>query len=227
MSRATEQGETPQVVLYGVGSPIVADFEESLARAGVGIAAAVRNVAGESHLLDRRPLVELEDLTDESTDLPFLVPLFTPGHRHWAVQQAFCRGFHHAYSLVDPSVALPRSFRTKPGLFINSGCSIGAACQLDEFVFVNRGVSLGHHARLERFSSVGPGAVVGSFARIDHGALVGAGAVLLPKIHIGANAVLGAGSVVTRDVPAHCLVVGNPARIVARDITGYGDVKVA
>jgi UDP-3-O-[3-hydroxymyristoyl] glucosamine N-acyltransferase len=216
-----------EVVLYAIGSPIVADFEESLSRAGVSIAAAVRNFAGESYLLDARPLVDLEDLADEFADVPFLVPLFTPGNRYWAVQQAQRRGFRQAYSLVDPSVAVPRSFRAQPGLFINSGCSIGAACQLDEFVFVNRGVSLGHHARLGRFTSIGPGAVIGSFAQIDPGALVGAGAVLLPKIHVGPDSVVGAGSVVTRDVPPNCQVVGNPARIVKRDLTGYGDVRVA
>ena len=35
-----------EVVLYGVGSPIVVDIDESLARAGITIAAAVQNVDG-------------------------------------------------------------------------------------------------------------------------------------------------------------------------------------
>ena len=222
-----EQSEAPQVVLYGVGSPIVGDFEESLARAGVTISAAVRNVEGEDHLLDKRPLVEHAELSDEIRNLPFLVPLFTPGNRQQAAQQALREGFHQAHSLVDPTVALPRFFRAEPGLFINSGCCLGAACQLDEFVFINRGVSLGHHACLGRFASIGPGAVIGSLAQIGMGALIGAGAVLLPKIQIGPNSVVGAGSVVTRDVPPHCQVVGNPARIVKQDIAGHGDLKVA
>jgi UDP-3-O-[3-hydroxymyristoyl] glucosamine N-acyltransferase len=214
------------IILFGVGSPIVVDVEESLSRAGVRIAAAVRNVDGDSPLLDQDPLIELEELRGQLTKLPFLVPLFTPGNRQWAAQQAREHGLQSPFSLVDPSVAVPRSLEAAEGLFINSGCAIGGACVLDEFVFINRGVSLGHHARLGRFASIGPGAVIGSFAQIGMGALIGAGAVLLPNVHIGANSVAGAGSVVTRDVPDHCVVVGNPARIFKRDTRGYGERSV-
>jgi hypothetical protein len=216
-----------EVVLYGVGSPIVVDVEEALARAEVSIAAAIRNVEGEVHLLDQRHLVELSDLADELVERPFLVPLFTPGNRQRAVEEARARGFREGFSLVHPCVPMPRAFHAAQGLFVNVGCSLGAACEADEFAFINRGVSLGHHARLGRFVSIGPGAVVGSFVQISRGALVGAGAVILPKIRIGPNSVVAAGSVVAKDVPGHCQVVGNPAKIVKQDIAGYGDLMVA
>ena len=135
-------------------------------------------------------------------------------------------GFGPAYTLVDPSVRIPRSFVMGEGVYINVGCSLGAASALAEFVFINRGACLGHHARLATFVSVGPGAVIGSLVEIGHGTLIGAGAVVLPKIRIGANAIVGAGSVVTKDVPDNCVVVGNPARMTQEGIAGYGGAGV-
>jgi len=44
------------IVIYAVGSPLVVDVEASLARSGIEVAAAVRNVEGESFLLDRTNL---------------------------------------------------------------------------------------------------------------------------------------------------------------------------
>lgn len=214
------------LVLFGVGSPIVVDVEETLARCGLEVAAAIRNVDAPSCLLDSSTLVELSAVGDDLKSLPFIVPLFTPGNRQRAANQASELGFDKRYSLIDPSVVMPRHFTAGPGLYINAGCTLGAASTLDDYVFINRGASLGHHARLHRFVSIGPGAVVAGQVTIGKGALIGAGAVLLPKVNIGENAVVGAGAVVTRDVPAHCLVLGNPARVAKTDIPGYADRTV-
>lgn len=216
-----------QVVLFGVGSPIVVDVEESLARSNVSIAAAVRNLDCDVQLLDDVRVITPLELTAEDKATPFLVPLFTPGNRQHAVNEARRCGFINTFSLIDATVAVPRAFDAQAGVYINSGCSLGAASQLGEFVFINRGVSLGHHAQLGRFVSIGPGAVLGSLVDVGHGALIGAGAVVLPKLRIGSNAVVGAGSVVTKDVPPHTLVVGNPARVVQNKIAGYGNRRVA
>lgn len=210
------------VVIYSVGSPIVVDIEESLANAGVEVEAAVKNLTGDSYLLDGGLVIELDRVKAKERQCPIVVPLFTPSNRQKALREARTHGFGEGFSLIDPTVRVPRSFRSGEGLYINAGCSLGAASELGEFVFINRGVSLGHHARLDRFVSIGPGAVIGSLIRIGKGALVGAGAVVLPKIEIGENAVVGAGAVVTKDVPANCVVVGNPARVVKEGITGYG-----
>jgi acetyltransferase-like isoleucine patch superfamily enzyme len=210
------------VVIYAVGSPIVVDFEESLARAGRRVAAAVRNLPGEVYLLDPNSLVELSGVTPEIRAHPFLVPLFTPANRQKAAREAAEHGFSNPFSLVDAGVACPSSLDIQPGLFVNAGCTLGAASRFEEFVFINRGASLGHHARLGRFVSVGPGAVIAGNATICRGAVIGAGAVVLPEITVGANSVVGAGSVVTHDVPDECLVLGNPARIAKMNIRGYG-----
>ncbi len=203
-----------EVVLFAVGSPIIVDVEESLACAGVTLVAGIRNQAGSSYLCDKDKLVDAINLTEAMKTHPFIVPLFTPSNRQKAVIAARDLGFESSFTLVDPSVRVPRSFTIGEGGYINVGCSLGAASELAEFVFINRGVCLGHHARLAKFVSIGPGAVVGSLVEIGKGALIGAGAVVLPQRRIGENSVVGAGAVVTSDVPDNCLVLGNPARIV-------------
>jgi hypothetical protein len=148
-----------RVVIYGVGSPIVADFQESLARASITVAMAVRNLPCEVRLLDNAPFVEVAGLTPEVLALPFLAPFFTPANRQKAVREAFGLGFRSAFSLIDPSVVQPRSLVHGPGLYVNAGCTLGAAIEFGEFVFVNRAASIGHHARFGAFVSIGPGAV--------------------------------------------------------------------
>ncbi|MCJ2011954.1 acetyltransferase [Methylobacterium sp. J-076] len=214
------------VILYGVGSPIVVDVEESLHRAGLTLVAGIANHPGPSHLLEGAPVKAPAGLTDGERDLPFLVPLFTPGHRHAAVADAARHGLHRPLTLIDPSVAAPRRLELGPGSYVNAGCSLGAGSVFGAFAFINRGASLGHHLRCGAFVSVGPGAVLAGHVCLGEGAFVGAGATVLPEIAVGANAVVGAGSVVTRDVPAGCLALGNPARIVRRDIGGYRGIAI-
>jgi len=207
-------GPESGVLIYAVGGALVADVEESLGRAGTPIAAAVQNVPGKVFLLDQGPMIDADELTPELLDLPFLVPLFTPEHRERAASEAAERGLSSPHVLIDPSVPAPRSLEAGPGVYVNSGCSLGAASRFEEWALVNRGVSIGHHAHLGRFASIGPGVVLAGFVSVGDRAVIGAGAVVLPRLTIGAGAVVGAGSVVTRDVAAGCTVIGSPARVV-------------
>jgi hypothetical protein len=209
------------VVIFGVGSSLVADLEEGLGRARAKIAAAVANVPGEVHLLDRGPLLDRSEVASELTALPYLVPLFTPANRHRAVLDAEGLGFSTPSSFTDPTVTVPLSMRAEPGLWINTGVTLGAASRFGRFVLINRGASVGHHAELADFTSIGPGAVLEGEVTMGTGAAVGAGAVVLPGITIGEHAVVGAGAVVTRDVPARSQVVGNPARVVREGLGGF------
>ena len=149
-----------QVVIYGIGSPILVDVEESLFRAGVSVIAGIRNHAGESFLSKEILVMTPDTLSEEIPDLPFVVPLFTPGNRQIAAMEAKRMGFSHPYCLIDSSVAVPRSLEMGPGGYINAGCSLGAHSHFGYFVFINRGASIGHHARFGKFVSIGPGAVV-------------------------------------------------------------------
>ena len=215
-----------RVVIYGVGSPIVVDVQESLMRAGVAIAAAVRNIDCEVRLLEGVTAVGLAELTAETLGLPFLAPFFRPANRQKAVREAFAAGFGAGYSLIDPTVPQSRSLVHGTGLYVNAGCTLGAAGEFGEWVFINRGASIGHHAQFGNFATIGPGAVVSGSVRLGHGSVVGAGAVVLPELSIGSNSVVGAGSVVTKDVPDNCLVLGVPAKVTRTGIAGFGDQAV-
>jgi sugar O-acyltransferase (sialic acid O-acetyltransferase NeuD family) len=214
------------VVLYGVGSPVVADVEVSLARAGCRLAAGVRNVPGDVWLENPNNIVDASELPPDLLRLPYLVPLFTPGHRQHAMKEACRAGFAHPYVLVDPTAAVPPGWTPDAGTFVNGACAIGAAARVAEFVFINRGASVGHHSVVEAFASIGPGVTIAGQVTVGKGACLGAGAVVLPTITIGRNAVVGAGAVVTHDVPDHALVIGNPAKVVKTGIAGYHDVTV-
>jgi UDP-3-O-[3-hydroxymyristoyl] glucosamine N-acyltransferase len=214
------------IVIYGVGSPIVVDFEESLARAGIPVAAAVRNHPGTVRLLDQTRLIERSGLTADMLALPFLAPFFTPANRQKVVQEASLAGFTLGFSLIDPSVPALRSLVHGQGLYVNAGCTLGAASQFGEFVFLNRGASVGHHAQFGRFVSIGPGAVIAGSVLIGHGTVIGAGAVVMPEVTIGSNSVVGAGTVVTKAIPDNCLVLGVPGKVVRTGIAGFNDQGV-
>jgi sugar O-acyltransferase (sialic acid O-acetyltransferase NeuD family) len=215
------------VILFGVGSPILIDVEESLHRSGLRIAAGIRNRPGPSHLSGEAHALIPDEIGADLLDLPFLVPLFTPGHRHAAAREAAQLGLSRPATLIDPTVVVPRRIELGAGSYVNAGCTLGGGGVFGSFAFINRSASIGHHARFGAFVSVGPGAVVAGGVTIGRGSVVGAGATILPSITVGENAVVGAGAVVMRDVPSGCLVLGNPARVVRRDMGGYKGLSVA
>ena len=203
-----------QVVLFATGSPVLVEVEESLSRAGVGIAAGVSNRMGVDYLSDPTRLVEAAAADAALKVLPFLIPLFTPANRRAAFNEASALGFGVAFRLIDPTAILPRGLDIGDGGYVNAGCVLGAKSRFGVFVFINRGVSIGHHAAVGDFVSVGPGAVIAGQVTIGSGSMIGAGATILPGITIGEGAVVGAGSVVTHDVAAFRFATGNPARAI-------------
>jgi sugar O-acyltransferase (sialic acid O-acetyltransferase NeuD family) len=215
-----------EVIIYGVGSPLLLDYEESLARAEFEICMAVENVPGKCWLTEGPPVVKPHSIAPVYLNLPFLVPIFTPAYRQLAALEAKELGFTEPLNLIDRSASIPRALELEHGLYINSGCSIGAGSCFKEFVSINRGANIGHHTHLEKFVSIGPGANIGSMVRINKGVFIGAGATVLPEITIGENAIVAAGAVVTQNVPPHSLVAGNPAQIMKENIPGYKGVTV-
>lgn len=200
------------ILLFGIGSPVIADVEESLSRAGLAIEAGIRNHTSPSQLSSGIPVISSGDIPAGKLSFPFLIPLVAPDNRRTAAAEAERLGLNRPFTLIDPTSIVPRRLEVAAGSYINAGCTIGAGVHLGMFSFINRGTTLGHHVRLGDFVSIGPGSVVAGNATIESGAFVGAGATVLPKIVVGKNAVVGAGAVVTHDVPAATTVVGNPAR---------------
>jgi hypothetical protein len=201
-----------ELVLYAIGSPLVAEYEETCRRLGYRIAAGVRNFPGPVYLDEATPVVDLDALSARVLAVPCVCPLFGPANRRIARDEAAAAGFRFAAALIDPTAIVASSSSFGRGTFVNAGCVIGACTRAGEHVVINRGASVGHHVVLGELVSLGPSAVLGGNVVIDAGALIGAGAVVLPKVRIGAEAVVGAGAVVVEDVPPRTTVVGNPAR---------------
>lgn len=214
------------VVLFGSNSSLIVDVEETCARLGMPIAAIVKNQDGDDHALQRGLLVWASDLPHGLTAHPYLVPIFTPGHRLAASRDAASHGFTTMATLTDPTSVVPPSCTIGAGSYVNAGAIFGGAVTIGTSVFINRGATIGHHVEIADLVSIGPGATVAGQARIGRGVVVGAGAVILPAIAIGNNSVVAAGTVVREPVADHCLVAGNPARIVTNDYPGYRGLSV-
>jgi sugar O-acyltransferase (sialic acid O-acetyltransferase NeuD family) len=209
------------LVLFGIGSPLVAEYVETCRRLDQPIAAAVRNYDGPVYFDDRPRIVAPDAIDRALIALPCLCPLFTPVNRAHAAREAAALGFRFTQALIDPHAVVAVTTRIGEGSFVNAGCVIGAATSIGSQALINRSASIGHHVAFAAFVSIGPGATIGGLAALGTGCLIGAGAIVLPQVKIGAFAVVGAGAVVTRDVPARSKVVGNPARIVATDLPEF------
>lgn len=196
-------------MLFGARSPLVVEFEESCARAGVPIRCAV-DLGQETRLLDRSLAVPIASF--EPGEEGFLPVAFAPDRRRALAQRAGELGLEPADPLLDPTAILAASCRVGPGSFVNAGAVIGALCFIGEATLVNRAASVGHHSVIGDFVSIGPGATVASNARIHDDAVIGAGAVLLPDVTVGRGAVVAGGALVRRDVAEGAVVAGNPAR---------------
>lgn len=207
-------------MLFGIGSPIVAEYEETRTRLGVAIV-GVRNRPGATHFHDRVTIVDAGSIPPPVLRLPCVCPMFTPLNRFRAHEEARAAGFRFAAALIDPTAIVASSSRFGAGSFVNAGCIVGAEVRCAEHVVVNRGVTIGHHVEIEPFASLGPSAVVGGCVTIASGAMIGAGAVLLPKVRVGAHAIVAAGSVVVADVPPGAKVLGNPARVTETGEIGF------
>jgi sugar O-acyltransferase (sialic acid O-acetyltransferase NeuD family) len=214
------------IVLFGSGSSTIVEVEETCLRLGLDIAAIVKNVDGPDYALARERLVKSDEIAPELSACPYLVPIFTPGHRFAAYRDAGVRGFDRAATVVDPTAVVARSATIGAGTFINAAAVVGGAAKIGAFVFINRSASIGHHVEISDFASVGPGAVICGSARLGRGSVVAAGAIVLPAMEIGSNSVIAAGAVVAQSIADHCLAVGNPARVVKTGYTGYRDLSV-
>lgn len=197
------------LIIFGIRSPLVVEYEETLARLGIEVSAAV-SVSGVPRLMARRQIIELADFHPAEGAM-FISSAFTPKRRAELVACGRALGMRLASALIDPHAAVARSARIGDGSFINAGAVIGGVTMIGENVLVNRATSIGHHCLIEDNVSFGPGATLAGNIRVGDGAMIGAGAVILPDIRIGAGAIVAAGSLVRQNVPDETFVAGNPA----------------
>lgn len=208
-----------RLVLFGIRSPLLPDYEETCSRLELQIDAAVRTDSLRPRILDRGLMIELADLDEKQKGLPFLACAFSPKRRSELTVIANDAGLIAAEPLLDPTAVIASSTRIGNGSFINAGVVIGAAGVLGEHIVVNRSANLGHHVFVDDFASIGPGVTVAGNVRLGERALIGAGSVVIPGVRIGERAVVAAGSVVRKDVPSGVLVAGNPATVKGRQLS--------
>jgi sugar O-acyltransferase (sialic acid O-acetyltransferase NeuD family) len=214
-----------ECVVFGVGTRYVFELHESLLRLSWRVRAYIVNMECQFLPDSLDPLIRLEDMPTEWTDLAAVIPLTTPGYRQAARNHALSVGFRTFPAVRDPTAVMASSTSVGPGVVINSGVVIGAHGRLGAFSLVNRSVSVGHDVVIGDYASLGPACVLCGETDVGRGAFVGAGAVVLPGVKIGCNAVVGAGTVVVRDVAPGSLVVGNPGRVI-KSVVGHNGVAV-
>lgn len=199
------------IVLFGVRTPLVVDYEETCRRLDLDIAAGI-SVQGVPRMLDHSRVIALEDIDGANIDAPYITCAFSSVRRRELRDLAEAAGLTAADALIDPTAVLPASIRLGMGTFVNAGVVAGGSSFIGEHVLVNRAVSLGHHTLVEDFVSIGPGATLASNIKVEEGAVIGAGATILPNIRIGRDAIVGGGALIRKDVADGKFVTGNPAK---------------
>lgn len=198
------------IVLFGVRSPLVAEYEETCHRCGRPVLAGV-SVEGAPRLVETGVLVDLGDAGEHLHGQPYVACAFSPRRRRELADLADGAGLIAAPALIDPSAVVARTARIGDGSFVNAGCIIGAVVFAGGNAVLNRAVSIGHHSVLEDDVSIGPGATLAGNVRVGRGTVIGTGSTVLPDIRIGEGCVVAAGSLVRKDVPDGTFVAGNPA----------------
>lgn len=199
------------MIIFGVRSPLIVEYEETCHRLGMEISACV-SVTGNSRALDQARVMEIDQFDREKIVAPFLSCAFSPQRRQALTDMGLQRNLPLAPALIDPTAIVARSIRIGDGSFVNAGVVIAAVSLVGQNVLVNRSVSIGHHALIEDFVSIGPGVTLAGNVHVGAGSIIGAGTTILPHIRIGAGAIVGAGSLVRDHVPDQAFVVGNPAK---------------
>ena len=88
---------------------MIVDVEVSCARLGIDVATIVKNVAGEDYALAADRTVHADQASPEIKSIPYIIPIFTPGHRMAAFEDASHRGFKGAAAIVDPTAVVATS----------------------------------------------------------------------------------------------------------------------
>ena len=149
--------------------------------------------------------------------------------------------FIHSHALCETK-NIGENTRIWAFVHILSGASIGANCNICDFVYIENDVIVGNNVtiksgvqlwdglRIQDDVFIGPNVTFTNdkypksgnrsyemlFTMVERGASIGANATILPGVTIGSGAVVGAGSVVTKNVEKNSTVFGNPAKKIER-----------
>lgn len=114
----------------------------------------------------------------------------------------------HPHTMISPRATLQEGVIAIPGTVVNRDARIGCG------VILNTLCSVGHDCIVEDFSQVAPGVNLGGAVVIGEGVFLGIGTKVVPEAQIGAWSIVGAGSVVLNDLPSGVFCHGSPARVI-------------
>ena len=197
------------IYLFGVHSPLVVDYEETISRLN---ADSIPVLVDDADSRCSHPGLPIR-ATQCSTDIEFVTCAFMPPRRTELVSMAASLKLTPALALIDPSAVIASTSELAQGTFCNAGVTIGGLSSIGEHAVINRSSSIGHHVLIDDFVSLGPSVTLSGGVIIGEGSMIGGGSVILPGITIGENAIVAAGSVVTENVPNNTMVAGVPAKI--------------
>jgi len=163
-------------------------------------------------LLNKIPIISLEDPTLNIAETYAIAAIGATGIREKAVHQAKSLGFRFA-TLVHPNVQMDASsVHIGEGSIICAGNILTVNITIGNHVIINLDCTVGHDCMIEDFVTISPGCHLSGFTTIRHQAYLGTGAVTVENHEIGAQSVIGAGAVVVKDIPANVTAVGIPAK---------------
>ena len=118
-------------------------------------------------------------------------------------------------TVVDPSVAVPRSCRLGSGAVVMAGCVLTASVTVGRHVVLMPHVTLTHDDRVADCATLCAGVALGGGVVVGERAYLGMNASVREQRRLGRGAVIGMGAVVLTDVPDGETWVGVPARRLA------------
>lgn len=117
-------------------------------------------------------------------------------------------------TIVHPHTAISHRAHLQEGTIAIAGTVVNREARVGRGVILNTLCSVGHDCIVDDFAQISPGVNLGGAAVIGEGAFLGIGAKVVPQARIGAWSVVGAGSVVLDDLPGASYCYGTPARVI-------------
>ena len=196
------------IYLFGVHSPLVVDYEETIQRLQINAVPVCVDDA-DSRCVILESTISIEQV---STGGSYIACAFMPPRRIELASIAEKNQLQPADALLDPTAVIASTTEIAEGSYCNAGVTIGGMSNIGQHTVINRNASIGHHVLIDDFVSLGPSVTLSGGVVVGTQVMIGGGSVVLPGITIGDNAIVAAGSVVTSHVAADSMVAGVPAK---------------
>ncbi len=151
-------------------------------------------------------------LADDSSELVFVA--IGDNRRRQEVSRLLLKAGKSLVTVVHPFTAISPRAHIGTGTIAVAGTVVNAGARVGDGVILNTHCSVGHDCVVEDFAQVAPGVNLGGGAILEEGAFLGIGTQVAPLVSIGAWSVVGAGSVVLEDLSPGCFAYGAPAKVV-------------